>query len=190
MSTPQCFRKKDIRWGILATDFGVTSKPVTLGKWANIIAKGESLPGCVNLGGEKGSDGRRRLSHHGGGGRRGWGGRRRGREGSRGPGLACRPGGRLWSPALWWSSFFSCYAPEKKEKEREMDAFELHGSYRNGWSSSTLALGRQRPAGPSWRGSIIRGRRVQDTHWHICWHRVYKQGPVERVCRACLFFGG
>lgn len=126
----------------------VTSKPVTLRKWANIIAMGESLPGCVDLDGEKASDGRCRLSHHGG--REEVDGEAKGPRGvararfdvspRRSP-LVSRPVMALFLLLL-------C-SGEEEGKKRETDAFELHGSYRNGWSSSTLALGRQRPAGPS-----------------------------------------
>lgn len=103
-------------------------------------------------------------------------------------GLTCNPWGRLWSPSLWrllsFFFFFSCYASKK------MAAFELCSSYRNGWSSFTLWPGCQHLTGLSWWADIIRGCRTQDTYWHVCWHRVHKQGSVEvNVCGRVCFLG-
>lgn len=75
-------------------------KALTLRKWANIIPIGESLPGSVDLAGGFWRSGHRSWDHafapwgRGGAARAG---------GSWGLGLTCHPGGRLWSPALWWS---------------------------------------------------------------------------------------
>lgn len=123
---------------------------MTLRKWANIKAMGESLPGCVDLGGKRLlTDAGATTSHAAGGGER-----LRGE--AKGPRGVTRA---RFDVSPWRSPLVSrtvmvffllllCFG-EEEGKKRETDAFELHGSYRNGWSSSTLALGRQRPAGPS-----------------------------------------
>lgn len=153
-------------------------KALPLRKWANKIPIGESLPGSVDpvssFWRSNGTFQDNAFTPGGWGG--GWG--------------VCRSG-EVWRVTLEvifglsrsvMASFFSCYASKK------MAAFELHSSYRSGWSSSTLALGCQRLTGLSWWASIIRGCRTQDTHWHICWHRVHKQGPVEEWMCGCVCF--
>lgn len=151
-------------------------KALTLRKWADLILIGESLPGWVDLVWGFWQSNHRSWDHAftpwGEGGCKGlW------VEGAR---LDVLPRRSSLVSCSVMAPFFSCYTQKK------MAAFELRSSYRNGWSSSTLALGCQCLTGPSWWASIIRSRRTLDTHWHICWHRVYKQGPVEVGMCGCV----